>query len=278
MELGVEELKKAIGVIDSGVGGLTVAQEIMRQLPHEKIIYLGDTKRCPYGSRSEEEVIAFTEQMVDFLLTKGVKLIVIACNTATAFALNHIQKKIDIPIVGVIQPGARAAIKMTKSKEIAIIGTEGTINSQAYANELMRIDEATTVHGLACPLFVPMVEKGILTGPQAEEIVHETLDSFLKVKRFDTMILGCTHYPLLEQTIKKIVGKQIELISSSEETAREISLILSMHHMANNMGIDFTHEFYSTGNLTLFKNISHKLFSYEINVLKKVTIENAVLN
>src|SRR5699024_4931721 len=156
--------RAAIGVIDSGVGGLTVAYELMRQLPNEQLIYIGDTLRCPYGPRPKHEVKQFTFQMVHFLMQKNVKMIIVACNTATAFALEDLKRKYDIPIIGVIQPGASAAIKSTENNNIGIIGTEGTIQSNAYPNALHEINKHIEVSTLACPLFVPMVEKGIVTG------------------------------------------------------------------------------------------------------------------
>lgn len=168
-------MKQAIGVIDSGVGGLTVARELMRQLPKETFIYLGDTKRCPYGPRSEEEVRAFTWQMVNYLLGKNIKMLVVACNTATAYTLTELQEELDIPVIGVIEPGARAAIKVSQNKRIGVIGTEGTIESKAYPQALVSIDQDIRVNDLACPPFVPMVEEGILSGPKAEGIVSRTL-------------------------------------------------------------------------------------------------------
>src|SRR5699024_6274295 len=163
------------GVIDSGVGGLTVAHEMMRQLPNETLIYLGDTLRCPYGSRSEQEIIQFTNEMVDFLLKKNIKMLVIACNTATAYTLENLRKTLPIPVLGVIKPGARAAIKMTVSNSIGVIGTEATIKSNAYEKALKNIKPEIEVQSLPCPLFVPMVESGILSGRKAEEIVRESL-------------------------------------------------------------------------------------------------------
>src|SRR5699024_3235458 len=168
-------MERAIGVIDSGVGGLTVAHELMRQLPKENLIYLGDTKRCPYGPRTQEEVKQFTWEMVDFLQTKHIKTLVVACNTATAFTLPDLQNKLTIPVVGVIQPGARAAIKMTLNNHVGVIGTEGTIRSEAYEHALKKINSRIKIHSLACPGFVPMIEQGTLSGEDAEKIVKDSL-------------------------------------------------------------------------------------------------------
>lgn len=269
-------LERAIGVIDSGVGGLTVAHELMRQLPKEKIIYLGDTARCPYGPRSKAEVKKFTFEMVDFLLHKNIKMLVIACNTATAFTLKELQKKLDIPVVGVIQPGARAAIKSTKNNRIGVIGTEGTIRSKAYTQALQTINENIHVFALACPLFVPMVEQGILSGSQAKGIVEESLQLLKKNNRMDTLILGCTHYPLLKDTIQEVIGQHVMVISSSEETARETGTILDVHGLFANGEQLPNHEFYTTGELNIFIKISKSIFQQ--SNLQTVSINKAVLN
>src|SRR5690625_4717443 len=175
----------------------------MRQLPKEKLIYLGDTLRCPYGPRAKKEVKNFTWEMVEFLLKTNIKMLVIACNRATAFTLTDLQEKLDIPVIGVIQPGARSAIKTTQTNHVGIIGTEGTIRSGAYPNALKSIKPDIQVQALSCPLFVPMVEQGILSGKQAEKVIAESLiplnsDSDSDM---DTLILGCTHYPLIKETI-----------------------------------------------------------------------------
>ncbi|RDW21639.1 glutamate racemase [Oceanobacillus chungangensis] len=269
-------MNQAIGVIDSGVGGLTVAHELMRQLPKEKLIYLGDTARCPYGPRSKEEVQQFTWEMVDFLLGKNIKMLVIACNTATAFTLKDLQEKLDIPVIGVIQPGARAAIKVTNNTHIGVIGTEGTIKSMAYKEALQNINEGINVYPLACPLFVPLVEKGITAGPEAQEIVAKSLASLKQYKQMDTLILGCTHYPLLKDTIQQVIGEQVTIISSSEETAREASTILDVHHLLNKEDWMPVHQIYTTGELEMFNKIAKSIFNdHQPDVLQ---IEKATLS
>ncbi|MFC3040044.1 glutamate racemase [Virgibacillus xinjiangensis] len=252
-------MERAIGVIDSGVGGLTVVLELMRQLPKEKLIYLGDTARCPYGPRSAEEVKKFTWEMVDFLVEKNIKMLVIACNTATAFTLKELQDKLDIPVIGVIQPGARAAIKHTQNNHVGVIGTEGTVSSAAYTKELHKIKPELRVDSLACPLFVPMVEQGVRTGPKAESVVEETLRP-MEQNGMDTLILGCTHYPLLKDTIQKVVGESVSVISSSEETAAETSTILDVHGLSSNREKSPIHQFYTTGDLDIFMEISKSIF------------------
>lgn len=270
-------MKRAIGVIDSGVGGLTVACELMRQLPNEQLIYVGDTLRCPYGPRPQYEVKQFTLEMVHFLIKKNIKMIVVACNTATAFALEDLKKELNIPVIGVIQPGARAAIKTTKNNQIGIIGTEGTIRSNAYPNALKQINSKLHVAALACPMFVPMVEKGILQGEQAQKVVEETLLPFRNTTNIDTLVLGCTHYPLLAKTIQKVMGEKVQIISSSDETARETSTILEMHGLLMNETRLMNHHFYTTGDLQLFTQISNTIFNGQISDLKKVTIEKIII-
>src|SRR5699024_2245204 len=184
------------------------------QLPHERLIYLGDTLRCPYGPRPEHEVRQFTWQMARFLLKKNIKMLVIACNTETAFALTDLQKKLDIPVIGVIQPGSRTAIKSTTTNHVGVIGTEGTIRSQAYHNTLKQIKPEISVQALACPTFVPLVEQGILSGQYANRVVKHALKPLMENHSMDTLILGCTHYPLLKNVIQNVMGEHIAIISS----------------------------------------------------------------
>lgn len=248
-------VKQPIGIIDSGVGGLTVAKEVIRQLPREQIVYLGDTARCPYGPRESGEVKKFTWEMTKFLLSQNIKMLVIACNTATAVVLDQIQRELSIPVIGVIYPGARTAIKVTNNYKIGVIGTEGTIKSGAYEKALKMINPGTKVKSLACPKFVPLVESGEYDGPVAEKIVSEELEPF-KTLGMDTLILGCTHYPLLEPLIQKEIGKEVKVISSGEETAREVSTILFHQSILNESTEQPVHRFYTTGSKSIFKRIA----------------------
>lgn len=270
-------MNKPIGVIDSGVGGLTVVHELMRQLPKEQLIYLGDTLRCPYGPRSADEIRTFTWEMVDFLLTKNIKMLVIACNTATAYTLGELQEKLSIPVVGVILPGARAAIKSTKNNHVGIIGTEGTIRSNAYTQALQTIKSDIVTYPLACPTFVPMVEKGILSGQLAERNVEEALLPLKINNEMDTLILGCTHYPLLKDVIQESIGSHVTLISSSEETARETSAILEMNQLLNDVEEQFSHQFYTTGDVEEFTSLTKRIFDSSVDNLKTVSIEKAII-
>ncbi|WP_027724143.1 glutamate racemase [Tuberibacillus calidus] len=244
-------MNRPIGVIDSGVGGLTVAREIIRQLPHERLLYLGDTARCPYGPRKPEEVRQFTWELTNRLLEQDIKMLVIACNTATAMVYEEIKQTLPIPVIGVIQPGARAAVKASRNGRIGVIGTVGTIQSGAYVRALKRINQNLEIQALACPDFVPLVESGEWAGPRAYDIVSRSL-SPLKETNIDTLILGCTHYPILKPVIQEVLGQEIALIDSGEETAREISTILAEIGM---LGTEEhpEHRFYTTGSERVLK-------------------------
>ncbi|SDN57586.1 glutamate racemase [Alkalicoccus daliensis] len=246
---------RPIGVIDSGVGGLTVASELMRQLPKEEIIYVGDTSRCPYGPRPEEEVRSYTWEMIDYLRTKNIKLLVIACNTATAVVLEEAKRLLPFPVLGVIHPGAVAALKVTKQEHIGVIGTEGTIYSGAYHKELTSINNRVRVVSLACPTLVPLVESGDFKGEAAENIVKDALAPMLSYE-IDSLILGCTHYPLLAPLVKKVVGAEVEVISSGDETAREVSSLLYFKDLQYNGDRVPEHQFYTTGGLRAFAQIA----------------------
>jgi glutamate racemase len=264
-------LERAIGVIDSGVGGLTVAKEIMRQLPFENIVYLGDTARCPYGPRTGEEVKKFTWEMTRFLLKKNIKMLVIACNTATAVALEEIREQLSIPVIGVIIPGARTAIKVTKNNYIGMIGTIGTVRSRAYEKALKKINNRVRTVSLACPKFVPLVESGEYDGPVARKIVKETLWP-LKNKEIDTLILGCTHYPLLAKVIQEEIGEKVKVISSGAETAREVSTILNHHDQLASEENQVEHHFYTTGSKEIFARIASNWLNQEIHSVETIKL------
>ena len=268
-------MDQPIGVIDSGVGGLTVARELMRQLPKEQIIYLGDTIRCPYGPRPEHEVVQFTLEMVDFLIKKKIKLLVIACNTATAFTLDLLKEKLDIPVIGVIQPGARAAIKVTKTRQVAVIGTEGTINSRAYPEALQQISSKLSVSDLACPTFVPLVESGNFSDEKIEKVVREALAPLKSHQDLDTLILGCTHYPIIADQIQTEMGNQVQIISSGEETAREVSTILSYQQIGYKGDRLPEHVFYTTGEPDLFAQIANQWMDDPVRSVENVSIDQS---
>jgi len=250
-------VRQPIAILDSGVGGLTVAKEVMRQLPRERIVYFGDTGRAPYGPRPAEEVIRFTREIVDFLARFDPKLIVVACNTATAYALEAIRPLVKAPVVGVILPGARAAVRRTATGTVGVIGTEGTIRSGAYERVLKALSPRIEVVSLACPMFVPIVERGAFRTSETYRIVAETLAP-LRRPAIDTLILGCTHYPFLADAISAAMGPDIALISSAEETARDISAILRETDRQSD-GTDVpVHQFYCSGAPGLFQTIARQ--------------------
>lgn len=257
--------EKPIGILDSGVGGLTVVKEIFRQLPNEKVIYFGDTARCPYGPRDPNEVKKFTLEIIEFLLKFDVKMIIIACNTATAAALEDVKKLVMVPVIGVIQPGSLAAIKKTKTGKIGVIGTEGTIMSGAYERTLNNINPSLTITSLACPTLVPIVEAGDQDGEMIRAAVKDALTPILD-KEMDSLILGCTHYPLISDYIQEIMGEDVYLLSSAEETAREASAILHYHNIMSDPTANPEHYFFTTGDEHHFKQIGEKWLEKRINV------------
>lgn len=264
-------MNRPIGVIDSGVGGLTVAKEILRQLPKEEIIYIGDTARCPYGSRPQEEVREYTWQMIERLIGEKIKMLVIACNTATAVVLEEVREKLPIPVVGVIHPGAIAALKMTKKAHVAVIGTVGTIESGAYEKALTGINSLTEIDSLACPKFVPLVERGQFDGNEVESVIQETLKPLIG-KGFDTLILGCTHYPLLRDVIQRVIGEEKTVISSGDETAREVSALLYHQNLLYQDDRKPEHRFYTTGEAATFKAIAESWLEIKLENVETITL------
>jgi glutamate racemase len=221
-----------IGVFDSGLGGLTVAHAIMRRLPHESLIYFGDTARVPYGPKSPDTVRRYSREIAAFLLDQGVKAIVVACNTATAHALPMLRDELDVPVLGVVEPGARAAVRASKSGRIGVIATEGTIRSGAYVRAIRQASPDAQVTALACPLFVPLVEEGWTHHDATRLIAREYLEPFVE-QGVDTLVLGCTHYPLLKPLIAQVVGPDVRLIDSAEETAADTVRMLDERALAS---------------------------------------------
>jgi len=217
-----------IGVFDSGLGGLTVAHAIMRRLPNESLIYFGDTARVPYGPKSPDTVRRYSREIAAFLLDQGVKAIVVACNTATAHALPMLRKELDVPVLGVVEPGARAAVRASRSGHIGVIATEGTIRSGAYERAIHAAAPAADVTALACPLFVPLVEEGWTDHDATRLVAREYLGPVGR-QGVDTLVLGCTHYPLLKPLIASVVGPAVQLIDSAEETAADTERMLREH-------------------------------------------------
>jgi glutamate racemase len=234
----------AIGVFDSGIGGLTVLHEIIESLPRENTIYLGDTARAPYGTKSVDTVLRYSYENSDFLVEKGVKILVIACNTSSALALERLQAELELPVIGVIRPGVRRALASTQNYKIGVIGTEATIQSGAYTKALKAANPALEVYSRACPLFVPLVEEGWTDNAVVEMTVSAYLES-LKQSGIDTLILGCTHYPLLKKAIRKFLGSGVRLVDSAEETAAEVAALLKKSSLARKTGRGL-HSFFVT--------------------------------
>lgn len=260
---------KSIGVFDSGVGGLTVVKEIIRQLPGENIVYFGDTARVPYGIKSRETIIRFSIENILFLLKHDVKLICVACNTASSLALPVIKNNFRAPIIGVITPGVREAVYASQNKRIGVIGTKGTIKSRTYELEIKQLDPKAKVIAAACPLFVPFVEEGWLSG----EVVLSVARSYLKPLKeagVDTVILGCTHYPLLKPIIQEVLGKHVVLIDSAKQVAFEIKKILASEDMLNRGKAKVgCHKFYVSDNPEWFSSLAQRFLGRKITNVKK---------
>ena len=263
-----------IGVFDSGVGGLTVAREIIRQMPKERVVYFGDTARLPYGTKSEDTVIQYSRQIIRFLKTQNVKAIVIACNTASAYALSTVKKECDVPIIGVIEAGARMAARATKNGKIGVIGTEGTINSGIYGTTIHHWNPKAKVFGKACTLFVPLVEEGLLHDSVTDEIASRYMVD-LKAKYIDTLVLGCTHYPLIRSTLRRIMGDGVELVNPAYETAIELKGLLEKEGLSSleDVDCDDKYQFYVSDLAEKFKNIATAILPEQVKEIKKIAIE-----
>lgn len=263
-----------VGVFDSGVGGLTVAREIMRNLPSEKIVYFGDTARVPYGNKSKETIIRYSRQIIHFLREQEVKAIVIACNTASAFALDAVRHELDIPVLGVIEPGAAVAAKETKNKRVGVIGTIGTVGSGIHESFLKKLDPDITVIGKACPLFVPLVEEGWLHDSVTTEVAERYLKE-LKEKEIDTLILGCTHYPLLRSTVRQVMGEGVRLVNPAYETALELGKMLKENNLlcSGKGQEEFPYRFYVSDLAEKFTSFANSILPYDVEMTQKIDIE-----
>ncbi len=263
---------RPIGLFDSGVGGLTVLREVICQLPFESTTYFGDTARVPYGSKSRDVIERFSLEIGQFLLKQDVKMIVVACNTASAFALPALKNRFSVPIIGVIEPGARAALGATRSGRIGVIGTEGTIESQAYTEALHRLKKDVQVMGQACPLIVPLVEEGWIEKAVAVDIVREYLVSLLE-QNIDTLVLGCTHYPLLKTVLSKVAGPHVRLIDSAEETARSVGASLMELKLASDPNNTNRHRHYFVSDSPAkFQKVGERFLGHSISEVKTVDI------
>lgn len=272
MSIEVEMAERPMGVFDSGVGGLTVVSQLFRILPQEDIIYFGDTAHLPYGSKSKEAVTRYSLEIANFLRTQKAKIIVVACNTASSFALSSLTENIEIPVIGVIEPGAQAAIDATRNSKIGIIGTEGTIKSRAFEEALKRIDKNVKVFSRACPLFVPLVEEGWLDEPETSQIAEKYLAP-LKNESIDTLILGCTHYPLLKELISRIMGREISLIDTAEATARAVEGKLGEKNLLRKESRKAIYKFFVSDDPDKFLQLGKKFLGKNIEKAERVNLE-----
>ncbi|NLJ66664.1 MAG: glutamate racemase [Clostridiales bacterium] len=264
--------KRPIGVFDSGLGGLTVVKELMKWLPREDIVYFGDTARIPYGTRSNETVIRYSEQCIRFLLSQGIKMIVIACNTVSSISLDIVKEKFDIPILGVIEPGAREAAASTRNKRLGVIGTQATIRSRAYEKAVSRLDPEIRIFTNPCTLFVPIVEEGWNDSKIALLTAERYLDS-MRDEDIDTLLLGCTHYPLLEDAIGKVMGPEVRLVNPAEATALEVGRILKTRGILNEGEAEARYNFFVSDLGEKFEELGGRFLGREIKCARKIEIE-----
>jgi glutamate racemase len=282
----------AIGVFDSGLGGLTVAREIARVLPDEPLVYLGDTARCPYGPRNLTEVRRFVLEIGTWLESCDVKLLVIACNTATAAGLALAQRVFSVPVIGVVEPGARAAVMATRNRRVGVIGTVGTVESGAYSQAVRALDAGVTVFSAATPRFVDIVEEGlrrdvgmvedlmadssdVFIRPSFYELARDYLDP-LKRNSVDTLVLGCTHFPLLSPAISQVMGTRVSIISSAQETALEVAETLGRRRQLACAGATPDRRFATTGDAAEFERLGARVFGDALGSVEKVTLEHLI--
>jgi len=259
--------KRPIGIFDSGVGGLTVFRAIRKQFPHEDIVYFGDTARVPYGPKSQNTVIEYSIQNARFLLQQGAKIIVIACNTSASIALQTLSKILPVPVIGVIEPGAISAVSATKNGKIGVIGTDGTIQSQAYPQAIAKLSATTQTFSQACPLFVSLAEEGWENHAVSKMVAEEYLQEILE-NDIDTLVLGCTHYPILKDTISQVAGENVKLVDSAEAIALQLKSIIP-EPVKTGSGKD---NFYVSDNEDKFAQIASKILQQEITPLTKVKL------
>lgn len=267
---------RPIGVFDSGVGGLTVVRQLLALLPQESIIYFGDTARIPYGSKSVETVQRFALEDSIFLLEKDVKMIVVACNTASALAVNFLKEVMPVPLTGVIQPGAAAAREKTRNGRVGVIGTTATIRSNAYTRELHRLEPSLQVVPQPCPLFVPLVEEGWIEDRATDLVARRYLQPLID-NRVDTVVLGCTHYPLLKNLLQRILGEEVVLIDSGVETARRVAAMLTAEKMLAPTGEAAAHRFYLSDLPYKFQEIGERFLERNLPHVETVNFEEYIL-
>lgn len=267
----ITDNKGPIGIFDSGIGGLTVFAAIRRRLPDESLIYLGDTARLPYGTKSAETVVRYSRECAQFLVDRNIKTLVVACNTASAYALPELSKRFDIPVLGVVEPGARAALAISKKRAVGVIGTSGTISSNAYGSVLKSLDPKVRVVSRACPLFVPLVEEGWIDNDVAAAASRRYLEG-MRAEGIDTLILGCTHYPLLAGVIERVIGDGVALVDSAETTAESLKLLLEAKGISAKKGDETTQHIYVTDLPARFETIAHKFLQSDLPPVTRVDL------
>jgi glutamate racemase len=264
---------RPIGVFDSGIGGLTVVSELLRRLPNEAVVYFGDTARVPYGPKSPATVTRYSEEAAAFLLSRGVKMIVVACNTATAHAAERLQRTLPVPVIGVIEPGARAAVQATRTARVGVIGTAGTIRSGAYDLAVRRQLADARVYAQPCPLFVPLVEEGWRTHGASRLIAEDYLLP-LREMDVDVLILGCTHYPLLSDLIADVMGPGVQLVDSALETALEVEATLDALGLRRTAATPPTHIFAASDAPLRFRDVGRSFIGDVLTAVEHVDVEN----
>lgn len=265
-------MKRPIGIFDSGIGGLTVLREIIEVLPGEDTIYIGDTARVPYGTKSAETVTRYSLDNARFLLRFNIKLLVVACNTASAYCLPRLKEELPIPVIGVVLPGARKAVEVTKNQRVGVIGTEGTIRSGAYFDAIKEINPKVAVFTKPCPLFVSLAEEG-WTDNEVAYLTAKNYLSDLKREAIDTLILGCTHYPLLKGVVGKVMGRGVALIDSGQETAKEVADTLLKGGLLETSSIQGTYQFFVTDAPDRFVRVGRRFFGNGLEAVELVDIE-----
>ena len=259
---------RPIGIFDSGVGGLTVFSEVEKALPKEEIIYFGDTARVPYGTKSKETITRFSVENVEFLMKHNVKLVLVACNTASSLSLDFLKRCFRVPIIGVIEPGARNAVSSTRNNKIGVVGTNATIISGAYEKAVKKINSRISVYSQSCPLFVPLVEEGWIDDKVTYDVASVYLKG-LKSKGVDTLILGCTHYPLLKNIIKKFMGSKVSLVDSATEVAKEAKFILDASGLLNENPGKKRHKFFVSDEPGPFIRLSERFLKRKMECVKR---------
>jgi glutamate racemase len=260
---------RPIGIFDSGVGGLTVLGEVEKELPGEEIVYFGDTARVPYGTKSKETVTRFSVENVEFLMRHNVKLVLVACNTASSLSLDFLKRCFRVPIIGVIEPGARNAVNITRNFRIGVVGTSATISSGAYEKAVKKISSRARVYSQKCPLFVPLAEEGWTSGKVTEEVASIYLKP-LKTKKIDALILGCTHYPLLKDVIGRIMGRSVQLVDSAREVAKEAHSLLDASGMLNASPSKKPHKYFVSDQPENFVKIGEKFLKRPMKTVSKI--------